>query len=89
VENMINELKAKLEELTRLEEAASKADDEMMADPTNEEKEKAFDVAYQNEFNAFIAVSEMIVKITSGKIDTKTAREIVRTIRNEIINLVA
>lgn len=86
---MKNELKKKLEELARLEEIANKADDEMMADPTNEDKEKAFDEAYKAEFDAFIAVANLIVKMTNGQIDEKTARTMVRTKRNEILNLVA
>lgn len=86
---MMNELKKRLKELERLEKIADMADDEMMTDPTNEEKEKAFDEAYKAEFDAFIAVSNLIVKITAGKIDEKTARTMVRTKRNEIINLIA
>lgn len=86
---MMEELKKKLEELTRLEEIANRADDEMMADPTNEVKEKAFDEAYKAEFAAFMEVSDLIVKMTSGQIDEKTARIMVRTKRNEILNLIA
>ncbi len=85
----MNELKKRLEELARLEEIANRADDAMMADPTNEEKEKAFDEAYKAEFDAFIAVASLIVKTTSGQIDEKTARAMVRTKRNEIMDLVA
>lgn len=86
---MMNELKKRLEELTRLEEIANKADAEYEAEPENEEMEKAFDEAYKEEFAAFMAVSEMIVKMTSGQIDIKTARKMVKTKRNEILNLVA
>ena len=85
----MNELKKKLEELTRLEEIAAIADVEYEAEPMNEEKEKAFEKAYQAEYNAFVAVSELIVKMTSGQIDVKTARVMVRIKRNEILNLVA
>lgn len=88
-EKMMNELKKRLEELAILEESANKADDAMMADPNNEEKEKAFDEAYKAEFDAFTAVAELIVKMTNGQIDEKTARTMVRTKRNEILNLVA
>lgn len=85
----MNEFKKSLKELERLEKIADMADDEMMADPTNEEKEKAFDEAYKAEFDAFIAVASLIVKMTSGQIGEKTARTMVRTKRNEIINLIA
>lgn len=86
---MKNELKKKLEELAILEEIANKADDEMMEDPTNEEKEKAFDEAYKAEFDAFMAVASLIVKMTDGQVDEKTARTMVRTKRNEILAIVA
>lgn len=36
-----------------------------------------------------MAVSEMIVKMIGGQIDSKTARKMVKTKRNEILNLVA
>jgi len=85
----MNELKKRLEELARLEEIANKADDAMMADPTNEEKEKTFDEAYKAEFDAFTAVTNLIVKMTNGQIDEKTARIMVRTKRSEILNLVS
>lgn len=86
---MMNELKKKLEELARLETIADKSDAEHQAEPMNEEKEAAFDAAYQAEYNAFMAAAECIVKMTGGKIDIKTAREMVRTKRNEILDLVA
>ena len=86
---MMNELKKRLEELTRLEEIAAIADAEYEAEPMSEEKEKAFEKAYQAEYNSFVAVSELIVKMTGGQIDIKTARVMVRTKRNEILNLVA
>lgn len=84
----MNELKKRLKELARLEEIANKADDAMMADPTNEEKEKTFDEAYKAEFDAFTAVANLIAKMTNGQIDEKTARTMVRTKRSEILSLV-
>lgn len=85
----MNELKKRLEELERLEAIADQADAEMMADPENAEKEAAFDVAYQAEHNAFMAATEHIAKLADGKIDIKTAREMVRAKRNEILALLA
>ena len=84
-----SELRKKLVDLSRFEEMANKAEEEMMAEPTNVEKEKAFDEAYQTEYNAFMAVAELIVKMTGGRVDIKTAREMVRTRRNEILSLAA
>lgn len=86
---MMNELRKRLEELTRLEEIADKADAEYEAEPENEEKEKTFDAAYKAEMDAFMAVSEIIVKMTGGQIDIKTAKRMIKTKRNEILNLVA
>lgn len=85
----MNELKKRLEELERLEAIADQADSEMMADPENAEKEAAFDVAYQAEYNAFMAAAEHIAKLANGKNDIKTAREMVRAKRNEILALLA
>lgn len=86
---MIEQLRNRLEELTKLEEIANQADEEYEAEPMSEEKEKAFNEAYQAEFEAFIAVSKLIVKMTRGQIDEKTAREMVRTKRNEILAILA
>lgn len=85
----MNELKTRLEELTRLEEIANKAEAEYAEDPMSEEKEKAFDDAYNAEYTVFMETVELIVKMTGGRVDIKTAREMVRTRRNEILNLVA
>lgn len=88
-ENVQQTLKRMLMELSEAEEIANKAGDAMMADPTNGEKEKAFDEAYQAEYNAFTTIAILILKMTNGRIDKKTAREMVWTKRNELINLVA
>lgn len=63
---MKNELKKKLKELVRLEGISNRADDAMMAGPTSEEKEKAFDEACKAEFAAFTAVASLIVEMTNG-----------------------
>ena len=86
---MMNELKKRLAELERLEEIADRADAEYDAEPENAEKEAAFDLAYQHEYNAFIAVCELIVKITAGQIDIKTARTMVRTKRAELLHILS
>lgn len=88
-ENAQQTLNRMLAKLSELKEIADRAEEEMIADPTNEEKEKAFDEAYKAEFDAFMAIADLIVKMTGGQIEEKTAREMVRTKRNEIMNLVA
>lgn len=85
----MNELKAGLEKLARLEEIANHAEADYEREPENKEYEETFDRAYQNEYNALMSVSKLIVKMTNGQIDEKTAREMVRTKRTEILNLVA
>lgn len=82
-------LRRLLEGLERLEETTSHANDEMVADPENEEKEKASDKAYKAEWNVFMAVADMVVKMTGGQVDGKTARTMVRTKRNEVLSIVA
>lgn len=85
----MNELKTKLEELAKLKAIADKAEKEYEADCMNAEKEKAFDAAYEKEYKAFEEVAELIVKMTNRQIDIKTAREMVRIKRNEILNFIA
>lgn len=88
-EDLKKALKRTLAELSELEAVSNAAEAVYEADPENTEKEKAFDEAYKAEFDAFIIVSSLLVKMTSGQIDEKTARTIVRTKRNEIMNFVS
>lgn len=85
----LNLLKELLEKLSQLEDLTNQADAEYEVEPENAEKEKAFDEAYKAEYDAFMAVSALIVKMSNGQIDEKTASEIVRVKRNEIFDLVA
>lgn len=84
---MMNELKRRLEELERLEKIADQAEAAYDEDFANEEKEAAFDLAYRNQYNAFMAVCNLIVEMTVGKIDIKTARLMVRTKRTNLLNI--
>lgn len=77
-------MKEMMKKLEELENIATIADKEYENEPENEEKESAFDIAYKNEYIFFNEVAEEIVKITSGKIELKTAREMLRTKRNEL-----
>lgn len=86
---MLDELRVKLAELSRLEEIADHAEADYEREPENTEYEETFDRAYQNEFTAYMAVSEMIVKLSGGKIDAKTARALVKTKRAEILSILA
>lgn len=66
-------LKKALDDLKKLTRAADEADNAYQADPENIEKEAAFDAAYDAEYNKTEEIAELIVKITEGKIDSKTA----------------
>lgn len=86
---MKNELKKKLAELENLEKIADLAVEEYEADPKNKEKEAAFDAAYEKEFSAFMAVSNLLSEMTGRQIDEKTARAMISGKRAEIKKLLA
>ncbi len=80
-------MKQLLEKLKEAERKADAADREYENDPENEEKEKAFDLAYSEEykaFEAFEALAGAIVKATAGKIDTQTAAAMIRGRRQQL-----
>ena len=77
----------KLEKLERAEELANRAEADYISEPENEEFEKIFDRAYQNEFAAYDDLAKYIVQITSGEIDEKAARRLIHTKRNELKSL--
>lgn len=82
-------LKRTLAELEALEADADKADAAYEADPENAEKEAAFDAAYKAEWSKAEEVAKLIVKMTSGQIDEKTARAMVNGKREEIEKMLA
>lgn len=82
-------LKQTLAELESLEMAANKTDEEMMADPENAEKEAAFDAAYKAEWGKAEEAVKLLVKMTSGQIDEKTAQAMINGKREEIKKLLA
>lgn len=85
----MEELKAKLANLEMLEKITEHAQANYEREPENKEYEETFDHAYSNEYKAFLAVAKQIVKMTRHEIDAKTAREMIRTKRSEILNLVS
>lgn len=56
----------KLQKLERMEEIASHAEADYEREPENIEAEELFDLAYQNEFNAYMDAANYIVSMTSG-----------------------
>ena len=77
-------MKELLERLKEAERKADAADREYENDPENEEKEKAFDLAYGEEYKAFEELARAIVKATAGKIDTQTAAAMIRGRRQQL-----
>ena len=84
---MKQELKKNLMELERLEAIADIADAAYQNAPESEEAERAFDEAYQAEYDAFMKASTMISEFAG--IDIKTAREMVRVKRAELKQILA
>ena len=82
-------MKELLERLREAEKRANEADRAFDLDPENEEKEAAFDEAYKAEHKAFTTAAEELVKITAGKIDIKTARQMVQGKREQLEALFA
>lgn len=82
-----------LKELFKKYEAAeikaNEADEMWAGDLENEELEKAFDKAYNEEWAAFNALVDEIVKTTNDMIDTKTAGLMIRAKRNELKRLIS
>lgn len=82
-------LKEQIKKLEAYEKRADKAEEAYTADFMNVEKEKAFDKAYELEYNQYIATAEAIVNFTDGKIDFNTAKKMIKTKRAELIALLA
>jgi len=77
-------MKELLERLKAAEERANKADQAWEQEPESVEKENEFNEAYKEEYKAFEALVAGIVKATAGKIDRKTAGNMIRMKRNEL-----
>lgn len=77
-------MKELLERLKEAEKKADAADREYENDPENEAKEKAFDLAYSEEYTAFEALARAIVNETAGKIDIQTAEAMIRGRRQQL-----
>ena len=80
-------MKELLERLKAAEEKADRADREYENDPENEEKEKAFDLAYNEEYKAFEELAKAIAKATAGEINTQTAAAMIRGRRQQLENI--
>lgn len=79
---MLNKIKADLYKLEQLEEIANNAEADYQREPENKEAECAFDLAYKNQFNMFLKVSNEIAELTGMSV--KVARQIVNSKRDEM-----
>ena len=77
----------KLQKLERMEEIANHAEADYEREPENAEYEATFDLAYQNEFKAYIEAAKYIEYMTDGNIDFMTAKKIIQTKRAELISI--
>ena len=83
-------LKELLNNIEAAEKAANEANDALDLENPTEEAEQAFDVAYKKEWEAFEELTKALEEVTGGKIDTKTASQMIRGRREDlkrIINL--
>ena len=85
----IENLKATLDVLDSRTKESDKAEKAYEADYMNEEKENAFDKAYEKEYNALMEASELISRITKGKIGLLTAKEMIREKKSEVASIIA
>lgn len=73
----------------KAEMAATEIENKWDADPDNEALETAFDVAYELEYKALMALANGIVEYTAGMIDIKTARIMIMKMPERLETLVA
>ena len=79
----------KLQKLERMEEIANHAEADYEREPENAEYEAAFDLAYKNEFKAYIEAAKYIEYMTNGNIDFMTAKKMIQTKRSELISILS
>ena len=79
----------KLQKLERMEEIANHAEKDYEREPENAEYEATFDLAYKNEFKAYIEAAKYIEYMTGGAVDFMKAKELIQTKRAEIFRLLA
>lgn len=81
---IIKEIRNELVKLEELERIADAAEMEYSKFPEDEEKERAFDKAYQKQYDCFVGISAAIVELTHGQINIATARAIVNGKRDQL-----
>lgn len=67
--------------------AADQAEAEMLEDYTSEEKEAAFDKAYEIEYDHYIRSAQLVVVLSNEAIDIHTAQRLVCNKTDQLIDL--
>ena len=84
IDEMRNKLRDNLKTLRVLEKRADKAERMYVRNPESRKYEREFDEAYALQFDCMNKCINLLVKITAGQIDKKTARMMMVTKRRAI-----
>ena len=85
MKKQITELKKTMQAYIKASKACDKAEEEM-AKAESEESEKAFDLSYKEQFNAYMDVSKRLAGLIG--ISEKEARTMINTKESEVIALI-
>lgn len=85
----MNLIAERIQELERFEKETDRAEAAYTAAPENLELEKLFDDAYKAEFDEFVSLAKLIVRLTDSRIDFNTAKKIIMVRRAELKALFA
>lgn len=83
----MTKLEKLLKDLTVAENESNAIDAAFEADPENAELERAADELYKKEFALYITAAIELVKITNRQMTMDIAKKMIKTNRNDIINL--
>ena len=85
MKKQITELKEAMQAYIKAKKACDRAEEEM-AKVETEESEKAFDLSYREQFNAYMDVSKRLSGLIG--IDEREARKMINTKEAEVIALI-
>ena len=81
-------MKKLIEEYENAVKESDAAEKAFEMNPENEENEKVFDLAYEKEFAAFLALANEIQTITKGEINFETAKIMIKTRFEDLKNII-
>ena len=85
MKKQITEIKEAMQAYITAKKACDRAEEQMVR-TENEESEKAFDLSYREQFNAYMDVSKKLSVLIG--IDEREAREMVNTKETEVLVLI-